>query len=87
MSRIESAKPAHSCRPPGRTWLAIVRPDAKLGELWRCDTCSKLWRVGRACATCDLYGDHAGGGHCLVGLAWRPATLWQRIKHRKDGRG
>lgn len=68
-----------------RTWLERPTPDAKFGELWRCETCRKLWRVGRACPICDRYVHHAGGGQCAVGTAWRPASLWQRIKHRKDG--
>jgi hypothetical protein len=92
MSRIEIAEKAtHRCQPPMRDHVVNLptgpalaptgtRPvrlpgyvDGRLGDLWRCDDCRKPWRVGRACATCDGYG-------------WRPATLWLRIKHRKDGR-
>jgi hypothetical protein len=53
----------------------------RLGDLWRCDDCRKLWRVALACDVCELYGDHRGG-QCRVGLKWRAATLRQRFKYR-----
>lgn len=75
--------PAH--RPTGfvQSRLPLGDVDGRLGDVWRCDDCRKLWRVGRACAVCDLYGEHAGGGSHVVGLRWRPATLWQRLRYRR----
>ncbi|WP_304455927.1 hypothetical protein [Nocardiopsis sp. YSL2] len=55
--------------------------DGDQGDLWRCDTCRALWRLGDACDWCDRYGYH-DRGVCTIGLRWRPATLWQRVRHR-----
>jgi hypothetical protein len=62
--------------------------DGAHGDLWRCDTCQQLWRVGDACDSCDrhnLRGDHGTLLHTMA-PAWRHATVWQRIRHRKRGR-
>lgn len=72
------------------TGLAVVRVPGlprvvgRLGDLWRCGDCHKLWRVGRACGYCDAYGTQPHGGQHAVGLRWRHATLWQRIAHRRS---
>lgn len=58
-------------------------PDGRVGDLWRC-ACGALWRIGHACDPCDRTGGrlpHAGGH--AIGIVWRPATLWQRIRYRK----
>lgn len=79
--------PSMSARPP--TTAAETRPlefrfkepDGRIGDLWRCDTCRALWRIGDACDVCDRHGGWRPphlGGHAL-GIAWRPATLWQRL--------
>jgi hypothetical protein len=57
--------------------------DGKQGDLWRCDQCERLWRVGDACDACDWYGDSPHPGMCTLGLVWRPATLWQRLRYRR----
>jgi len=86
MRAAEVTLPAGPATAP--TGLAVARIPGlprvvgRLGDLWRCDDCRKLWRVGRACDACELYGTHPGGGQCMVGLKWRPAGLWQRIKYR-----
>jgi hypothetical protein len=75
--------PAHVCKPP--RWDGYVTsPAGELGDLWRCDDCRELWRVGRSCAACDAFGHSSHGGQCMVGLAWLPATLWQRIRNRRN---
>lgn len=56
-------------------------PDGRLGDLWRC-SCGALWRIGDVCDPCDRLGGgipHAGG-HAM-GVIWRPATFWQRLRH------
>jgi hypothetical protein len=57
--------------------------DGEQGDLWRCDRCGRLWRVGDACDACDWYGSRPHPGMCTLGLVWRPATLWQRLRHRR----
>lgn len=56
------------------------------GDLYRCDWCGVLWRLGDACDACEAYGRGHHRGQCEVGSAWRPATLWQRIRYRRLGR-
>lgn len=73
----------HVCGPPMRDTGILGQASGRLGDLWRCDDCRKLWRVGRICDNCDFYGVHRGGGQHAVGLAWRPATVWQRIRNRR----
>lgn len=79
----------HRCEPPFKpgpdpNWPTLFsRPIGHLGDLWRCDDCRKLWRIGRACGWCDHYGDRPHRGGHEVGETWRPATLWQRIKYRR----
>jgi hypothetical protein len=52
----------------------------RLGDLWRCDECPRLWRVGYACDRCEhVDGKPHGAGHA-IGKAWRPATFWQRLR-------
>ena len=84
----------HACSPPmteqfiksaalasGR--VAVPGPGdvaGSIGDLWRCDQCRKLWRVGRACAYCDAYGNRLHHGWHAMGRQWRPATTWQRIR-------
>lgn len=65
----------HECRPP-------TAAAGDIDDLWRCH-CRKLWRVGRKCDTCDhnRTDTHRGGYHVPT-KAWRPATLWQRIRYR-----
>jgi hypothetical protein len=73
----------HRCPTP----MGSFDPAGQVGDLWRCDDCGVLWRVGLACDFCDHFGDNRShpGGHA-VGSCWRPATLWQRIRYRKLGR-
>lgn len=74
----------HVCQVPMRGGYTRS-PDGSIDDLWRCDDCATLWRIGYACPPCDARGHswpHAGT--CVIGLAWRPATLWQRIRHRRQ---
>lgn len=72
----------HACEPPMRDRTTYLpSPVGGLGDLWRCP-CGRLWRVGRRCGICERHGYHELG-QCVVGLAWRPATLGQRLRHRR----
>lgn len=60
-------------------------PDGRMGDLWRCP-CGALWRIGDACDACDRFGEwRAHPGMHALGVAWRPATLWQRIRFWRRG--
>lgn len=62
-----------------------VVPDGRIGDLWRCP-CGALWRIGDACDVCDRLGEwRAHPGYHTLGVVWRPATLWQRIRYWKRG--
>ncbi|GIH07476.1 hypothetical protein Rhe02_55430 [Rhizocola hellebori] len=67
--------PPHTCP----NWA--MTSDTSVDDLYRCDECRKLWRIGWACDICDYFGDHAGfgGGH-KVGYRWRRARMSQRIR-------
>jgi hypothetical protein len=61
-------------------------PAGAFGDLWRCDPCGELWRVGNGCFSCDPAPPTSHcrlGGFHPPGLTWRPATWWQRFRHRK----
>jgi hypothetical protein len=98
VSWVRRADDVHECKPPTRLavtqlptgpvaaptgWMearlpGVVLVDGRLGELWRCDDCGRLWCVGRACdVRYQNVGQHRDG------LKWRPATWWQRIRHRR----
>jgi hypothetical protein len=47
------------------------------GDLWRCSSCGRLWRVLGGCEDCTL------DRPCFVGLGWTPATRWQRWRNRR----
>lgn len=90
----------HRCAPPMRlvtyalpgfnSGQAISYDEKQVagsfGDLWRCDDCGELWRIGNSCDDCD---PRPPGGRCMRGgyhpggLAWRPATWWQRFRNRK----
>lgn len=48
-----------------------IVPDGQVGDLWRCDDCGRLWRIGSIDSLYPL-GDRE----------WRPAWAWQRLMHR-----
>lgn len=75
----------HECATPRSDgFLGCVV--GQYGDLWRCDDCGELWRVGYACDYCDRYGDNPHRGVHAVGVMWRPATWWQRWRNRNKGR-
>jgi hypothetical protein len=80
--RAERAE--HRCAPP-RYDGYVPSPMGRLGDLWRCDVCGVLWRVGRACGICDRGFRHVNG-QCAVGLMWRLASWWQRWRFRRVGK-
>lgn len=53
-------------------------PDGTPGDLWRCDDCGKLWRFA------DRPDLNAGRGYLVRHPGWEPASVWQRIRHRKE---
>jgi hypothetical protein len=77
--------PALETSPSGQPWPEMSHtetvPDGEPGDLWRCDGCGRLWQ----CDWCDQYGD--GGpphrGMHAMGVVWRPATWWQRLRHAR----
>jgi hypothetical protein len=87
MTWVEHTDPrtAHRCPVPHEASLGS--PAGEHGDLWRCDDCGTLWRVGYACDICDRHRDDSPhfGGH-TIGLEWRPATWWQRIRRWRSGR-
>lgn len=89
---------AHRCTPPTRERVFRVpgsdightehEPDGEFGDLWRCDRCRTLWRIGNACDYCDprepgnlrsSQGRHPGLVHGAVKTKWRHATWLQRF--------
>jgi hypothetical protein len=72
-------EPSHSGQ-----WRETV-PAGTWNDLWRCH-CGRLWRVGNDCDDCDPQRPSARcvrGGYHPSGYAWRPATWWQRLTHRR----
>jgi hypothetical protein len=77
--------------PPPKGWqgnepskpskMRATEIDGKQGDLWRCDDCDRLWRIGLHCTVCTRGYSHYG--RCGRTVAWLPATLWQRLRHRK----
>jgi hypothetical protein len=61
--------PPHTCKPPGSVHNYGGHPAGSRGDLWRCDTCGTLWRIGY--------------DRDITGLTWLHATVWQRIRYRR----
>jgi hypothetical protein len=82
----------HRCQPPFKpgpdpAWPTLFSTPVGLrGDLWCCDDCGSLWRIGEDCDWCDRHGVRPHFGGHAVGSRWRPATRWQRIKYRRLGR-
>ena len=55
-------------------------PGGGWGDLWRCDDCGELWRVGSGCDRCD---PGLPSGRCGLPLQWRPATWRQKRRFRR----
>lgn len=84
MTWIRRAKPpSHTCDVPNHSF----GPNGSRGDLWRCDVCHDLWRIGLACDTCDRNGGFEHPGVHQVGNTWRPATVWQRLRFYSHGVG
>jgi hypothetical protein len=92
--------PGHTCQPPTRERFFRIPsgfaagtepighrdtvPAGEWNDLWRCDDCGRLWRVGNSCDYCDPSppgGRCFRGGYHAGGHAWRPATWWQRWRY------
>lgn len=86
MTWVRRARPpAHVCAPPSHVSHGYVNvPVGAVGDLWRCDDCHTLWRIGDACDTCDHFGSWPHPGGHEIGTKWRPATLWQRLRYRRS---
>jgi hypothetical protein len=70
--------PAHgttASRLPITHTVTVV--DGRPDDLWQCDTCAALWRVGFACDWCDYHSSpRLHSGSCAIGLRWRRASWW-----------
>jgi hypothetical protein len=97
---IRDRTPRHICPAPMRTpghvpnpapsgpslTFATQLPDGRIGDLWRCDHCRRLWRIGEACDLCDYRRrviEHAGAH--AVGLAWRAARPFDHVRAWRRG--
>lgn len=69
--RPSDARPPHRCDLPAE-W--------EEGAVWRCPE-DHLWIVGSACQCRGHFERHGGRGMHTVGLAWWPATWWQRRRY------
>lgn len=50
------------------------------GAVWRCPE-GHLWVIGEACECRGRFERHSGRGVHTVGLAYWPASWWQRRRH------
>ncbi len=66
-----SQEKRHECPLPAE-WEA--------GAVWRCPE-GHLWVVDEACACRGRFERHGGRGAHTVGLAWWPASWWQRRRY------
>lgn len=105
VKRTVPTPPPHQCETPirvaqfkiptimGRNEVAIHTeqvPDGEFGDLWQCDVCGELWRIGNACDLCDPNHPnnprwHPGRLHGWARTAWRPAT-WRQRRRLKKGK-
>jgi hypothetical protein len=84
MRQVTYTLPAmHTAESGMRVTHHATEVNGRQGDLWRCDRCGRLWRVASACDACDWYGSRPHPGMCTLGLVWRPATLWQRLRYRR----
>lgn len=67
--------------PVGGKHQCPLPPQWSMGALWQCPE-GHLWVVDVACECRDMRG-HDQGHHGMhsMGLAWWPATWWQRRKY------
>lgn len=75
----------HKAMPESGPHVHLAPQGASLGDLYRC-VCGVLLVRVPACDVCRRYGDHRGGGICVVGHAWRPASVVQRVWYFRRGR-
>jgi hypothetical protein len=74
---VRRQQPKHECAPPVNEGdIPGIRAAGSIGDLWRCDTCQKLWRVADA--------NEGQRGRVTLGSKWMPATRRQRIRHYWD---
>jgi len=59
-------------RTPTSGEIPAIGAVGRVGDLWRCDTCQRFWRVADA--------SEGNRGQLVIGRMWRPATLWQRLR-------
>lgn len=71
----------HTCQPPTREvlskpgpFISFQRrgqvPDGQVGDLWRCDDCGRLWRIGSVDP--GVFG--------LSDREWCRAWPWQKLR-------
>jgi len=72
MTWVRRQQPRHKCAPPTTGDIPAIGAAGNIGDLWRCD-CGRLWRITDA--------NHGTRGRVIHGKTWRPALLWQRLRH------
>lgn len=78
--RLPPDPPARYLYRPSRDEKRHVCPlpaEWELGAVWRCPE-GHLWVVDHECECRGRIERHGGRGAHMVGLAWWPATFWQR---------
>lgn len=70
---IRRQQPKHKCTPPTTGNIPAIGAVGSIGDLWRCDTCKKLWRIADA--------SEGNLGRHVIGKTWKPATLRQRLRY------
>lgn len=85
--RRRDAEQRHVCAVPVMTdSTGHTYPAGRRHDLWRCDECRKLWRIGTRCDQCDPSDGRATHlGQHAVGDKWRPARPGQRIRYWRKG--
>lgn len=94
--RFKTPPPPHVCKPPmereALPYCGILTSKltgeayGRVGDLWRCDGCRKLWRIGLLCKGCDQEGRATECPNGISGSWWYSATTWQRIRYIRRGR-
>jgi hypothetical protein len=80
---VKHRRERHQCNLPQLDFMSAGR----VGDLWRCDDCGRLWECVHACSMSRHYDCRwPGGRHMhLIGVDYRVAGLLLRIRHRHDG--
>lgn len=82
MSWVYQAADPHRCnRPVDVTGQA----PGVIGDLWRCYSCWKLWRVVDGCTLAPYQCAANHRGQHVVGNSWALAPWWMRLRYAIAG--